>query len=164
MHPTLMAPTIQKNVYKAGGWMAVTEMKGKTLPPKSGGSGDPGEQELGKGCLGLRPPLSALADQLTHGLFFFFLSFFLNLYLVSCRTDRTFSKTKTNQSQCRRGFPVSPALSPQVAMGDGYGQVCLLAVILQDTDPLKGGRRENTMSLIISMGGTWQSEHGSAMT
>lgn len=63
---------------------------------------------------------------------------------------------------------MSPALSPQVAMGDGYGQVCLLAVILQDTDPLKGGRRENTMSLIISkrhdMGGTWQSENGSAMT
>lgn len=147
--------------------MAVTEMKGKTLPPKSGGRGDAGEQELGKGCLGLRPPLSALADQLTHGLFFF-LSFFLNMYLVSCRTVRTFSKTKTNQSQCRRGFPVSPALSPQVAMRDGYGQVCLLAVILQDTDPLKGGRRENTMSLIISkrhdMGGTWQSENGSAMT
>lgn len=55
--------------------MAVTEMKGKTLPPKSGGRGDAGEQELGKDCLGLRPPLSALADQLTHGLFFFFLSF-----------------------------------------------------------------------------------------
>lgn len=77
-----MAPTIQKNVYKAGGWMAVTEIKGKTLPPKSGGSGDPGEQELGKGCLGLlRPPLSALADQLTHGLFFF--SFFLSKFVFS---------------------------------------------------------------------------------
>lgn len=77
-------------------------------------------QELGKRCLGLRPPLSALADQTIHGLFF--LSFltcifpkFLFVYFWNCPH---ILKNKTKQKRASKGETVGAA-KPSGTCGEG---------------------------------------------
>lgn len=105
-------------------------------------------QELGKCCLGLHPPLSALADQTIHGLFLSFLTFnfpkFLFVYFWNCPH---ILKKKSKQKRASKGETVG-ALSPQVPVGRTLSSDSHF--LIQDTDPLKGRRPpENPISLII---------------